>query len=168
MANLIASLEARLKAHDQALNKAAGSTDNRHPMAGIRDKLMPFLDRAAKRPFVWGQSDCMLEVADWLDHACGLDAASRWRGTYSDEAGAIAAMGGDIGTAMRQEAARLGLSEAAEPLPGDVALVTLPGQEKPLGAILMPSGRWRMKTLSGILLTKDVTVIVAWSLPCRP
>lgn len=137
-------------------------------MTGVRDKLMPFLDRAAKRPFAWGQSDCMLELADWLDHACGLDSASRWRGRYSDEAGASAIMGGDIEAAMRKEASFLGLREVTEPLPGDVALVTLAGQEKPLGAILMPSGRWRMKTLAGIALTKDVNIVVAWSLPCRP
>ncbi len=139
-------------------------------MAGLRDKLMSFLDRAAKWPFEWGQHDCMLEVADWLDHACGMDTASRWRGTYASEAelDAILAEHGTLEEAMREEANAAGLHEAAEPLFGDVALVLPSGQEKPLGAILMPSGRWRMKTLTGIALRRDVTVVVAWSLPCRP
>lgn len=137
-------------------------------MPGVREKLNIFLDRAAKRGFEWGVSDCVLEVADWLDMSCGFDAAADWRGRYHDQAGAEALMPGGLEAAMRSEMARLGLAEAHEPRFGDVAVVTLHGQEKPLAAILMPSGRWRLKTVTGIALTKDVTVLVAWSLPCRP
>lgn len=137
-------------------------------MAGIREKLMPWLDKSARRPFEWGQADCMLDVADWLDYSCGLDVASAWRGRYSSEAEAAALMQEGLETAMRTEAARLGLEEAAEPLPGDVAIVTIPGQDKPLGAILMPTGRWRMRHARGFLLARSVTVLIAWSLPCRP
>lgn len=138
-------------------------------MAGLREKLMAFLDKAAKWPFEWGQHDCMLEVADWLYAACGIDAAYAWRGTYDspeDLEATFAPQGGFV-PAMIAEAARLGLAETAEPLFGDVALVTLAGQDKPLGAILMPSGRWRMKTMTGIALTREVTIVVAWALPCR-
>lgn len=137
-------------------------------MPGLREKLNIFLDRAARRGFEWGVSDCVLEVADWLDLACGLDIAAEWRGRYSDEASAHALMPDGLEAKMRSEMARLGLTLAQEPRFGDVAVVTLAGQPKPLAAILMPSGRWRMKTLTGIALTKDVTVLVAWSLPCRP
>lgn len=139
-------------------------------MAGVHTKLMAFLDRSVKHPFEWGQHDCMLEVADWLDFACGMDVARLWRGTYDSEAEleALVEGVGGLEQAMHDEALRLGLAETVEPLAGDFGLVTLPGQEKPLGAILMPSGRWRMKTLTGIALRRDVTVIVAWSLPCRP
>lgn len=138
-------------------------------MPGIREKLTLFLDKAARRPFEWGVSDCVLEVADWLDQSCSLDVASEWRGRYSDEASARALMPrGDLEAAMRLEMGFIGLKETVQPQFGDVALVTLVGQDKPLAAILMPSGRWRMKTLTGIALTRDVTVVVAWSLPCRP
>lgn len=139
-------------------------------MAGVHEKLMPFLDKAARRPFEWGVSDCMLELADWLDHACGSRLAEQWRGTYSSEAGAeaIFAPSGGLEPFIRAMAASLGLAEAVEPRFGDMALVTVPGQEKPLGAILMPSGRWRMKTATGVVLTRDVTILAAWALPCRP
>lgn len=138
-------------------------------MAGIvvKERLPAFLDRTARKPFQWGQSDCMLEVADWLDFCCRLGAADAWRGRYSSAEEAAALMPEGLGTAMRSEARRLGLEEAAEPRPGDVALVTIPGQDKPLGAILLLSGRWRMKTVAGVLMMRDVTVLVAWSLPCR-
>jgi hypothetical protein len=131
---------------------------------------MAFLDKAAKHPFAWGDHDCMLEVADWLDAACGMDIASAWRGLYDDEDSLTATLDalGGFETAMRAAAAQHGLAEVAEPQFGDVGIVQPPGQPKPLGAILMPSGRWRMKTLTGIALRRDVTVVVAWSLPCRP
>jgi hypothetical protein len=136
-------------------------------MAGVQQKLMAFFDRAAKHPFSWGEHDCMLEVADWLDYACGLDAAGPWRGRYSTEAEADALMPAGLVAGMVAEAARLGLQEAAQPLPGDVGLVTVTGQAKPCGAIYMPSGRWRLKTEAGIVTTRDAKVLVAWTVPCR-
>jgi hypothetical protein len=136
-------------------------------MPGTGETLMAWLDLSARRPFVWGESDCMLEVASWLDYSRGLDAASAWRGRYHSEAEAEALMPEGLEAAMRAEAARLGLRETAEPQLGDIAVVSVAGQAKPCGAILMPSGRWRMKTLTGIALIRDVSVLAAWSLPCR-
>jgi hypothetical protein len=139
-------------------------------MNEVPRKLMAFLDRSARYPFQWGRHDCMLDIADWLDYACGLRVAAAWRNVYASEAeiGAMLAPAGGFEAAMRAEATRLGLAEAREPLPGDVALVTVAGQDKPLGAILTPSGKWRMRTLKGFVVTKAVDVVVAWSLPCRP
>lgn len=129
----------------------------------IRSKLFQFLDYSARHPFEWGVHDCVLEVADWLDRARGLNVANEYRGTYSDEAGAAAIIGlGGLASAMSAKAAALGLAETREPKPGDVAVVTAPGQDKPLAAILMPSGRWRMKTERGFV-TRGVEVIKAWS-----
>lgn len=139
-------------------------------VAGVRDKLMAWLDQAARRPFEWGVADCVLDAADWLDFACGTKIADSWRGRYSSEAqaDALTAPYGGLEAAMRAEALFWGLAVTAQPVFGDVALVTVAGQDKPLAAVLMPSGRWRMKTAAGIALTRDVTVVVAWALPCRP
>lgn len=138
-------------------------------MPGIREKFNQFLDRSAARRFEWGVCDCLLEVADWLDIACGFDIANQWRGTYASEAEAMALMGGDQLAFMRAQAAALGVAEAAaKPQFGDVALVTLAGQDRPLAAVLLPSGRWRMRTSTGIVMTRDVVVLAAWALPCRP
>ncbi len=137
-------------------------------MPGIREKLSAFLDKSARRRFEWGVCDCMLEVADWLDQACGTDIANEWRGTYSTEEEAYVRLGGDLVTAMRAEAASRGLAETAQPQFGDIGIVQPSGQDKPLGAILMASGRWRMLTQVGVVLTAEVTVLVAWALPCRP
>lgn len=137
-------------------------------MPGVREKFSAFLDRSAARTFEWGQADCLLEVADWLDLACGYDLANQWRGTYSTEEQANALIGGDIVAFMSAQAATLGIAEAAQPQFGDVGAVTVVGQDKPLAAILLASGRWRMRTAAGIVTARDVTVLKAWSLACRP
>jgi hypothetical protein len=36
-------------------------------------------------PFEWGQNDCALWCADWLNKATGQDFSSHWRGTYTTE-----------------------------------------------------------------------------------
>jgi hypothetical protein len=133
-------------------------------MPDLRTSLFQFLDQSARRRFEWGVCDCVLEVADWLDRSLGLSIADEYRGTYSDEAGARAILGpGGIEGAMSAKLAEIGLAETREPQFGDVAVVAAPGQGKPLAAILMPSGRWRMKTERGIALSRGVTVMKAWS-----
>ena len=139
-------------------------------MASLQGKLNAFLDRSARTNFAWGDSDCVLDMADWLDTACDLNCAKTWRGTYSSEAeaNAILAPLGGLEAALRAQLDALGLSVTAEPKAGDVALVQVDGMPNPLCAIKMPSGRWRMKTIGGIVLSSQPQVIVAWSLPCRP
>lgn len=40
--------------------------------------------------FIWGETDCLLSVGDYIAAAGGRDVASRFRGTYTDEQGATA------------------------------------------------------------------------------
>lgn len=134
-------------------------------MAVLRLKLNQWLDKANGKPFEWGQSDCVLEVLDWIDFVCKTSLAQELRGTYATEQQAYELMPDGLEAAMRAKAIAEGIETTIQPVPGDVALVALAGQDKPMAAILMPSERWRMKTEHGIALTKAVTVIVAWRLP---
>lgn len=40
--------------------------------------------------FVWGKTDCILAVCNHVRDQTGIDPAAPWRGTYDDEAGAMA------------------------------------------------------------------------------
>ncbi len=40
------------------------------------------LHRWAAMPFIWGETDCMLCLADWVLHVKGHDPAADIRGTY--------------------------------------------------------------------------------------
>jgi hypothetical protein len=110
----------------------------------------------------------MLDLADWVDLACGTQIAKDWRGKYSNESEAIELLGGDFQSGVEKEIDGRGLARTSYAMPGDIGIVTVGGQDKPLGAIMMPSGRWRMRTATGFVMARDVIVITAWILPpCR-
>ena len=49
---------------------------------------------------MWGSSDCIISVCDYIFDQTGIDPAAPWRGTYDDEAGAeaiCARYGGALG-----------------------------------------------------------------------
>lgn len=136
-----------------------------------------FARRSNSLPFVWGVNDCMLDVADWAFEVTGLDLASQYRGTYSDPEAcrALFRSSGGIVPVLRRKARSVLLCETDSPKPGDIGLVRaypfiIRLRRKvmlPMGGILMPSGRWRVRTHEGHI-TELFPVIVAWSLsPCQ-
>lgn len=82
-------------------------------------------------PFVWGARDCMLSIGDYIMLRTGIDAVTRFRGTYDDEAGAlahVAAYGGIAGLVDLT-----GLPRTETPMRGDV--VALCTGETQVGAL---------------------------------
>lgn len=80
-----------------------------------------FLIARAKAAFAWGVNDCALFAADGILAMTGVDIAADFRGEYSDEAGAFAAIqriagGATVGDAAAYCAAKHGLAELAHPL----------------------------------------------------
>jgi hypothetical protein len=131
-----------------------------------RDTLMSFLDSSASKRFDWSDVNCMIELALWIDKTCGTALAPAWRGLCATEAEwneLITARGGLL-TVADVEARGAGLVATETPIMGDVAVVEIGG--KAMGAIMMPSGRWRMRTLNGFETRRDIAVLKAWSLPC--
>lgn len=54
--------------------------------------LSTYMKIATQREFAWGSFDCALNAADAVNVLTGVDLAADFRGTYSDEAGAYAAL----------------------------------------------------------------------------
>lgn len=46
------------------------------------------IEAARERPFLWGETDCCLFVADCCAAVCGVDPAADYRGRYTTETGA--------------------------------------------------------------------------------
>lgn len=139
-------------------------------MPVVRELLPKFLDKSSRKPFLWGESDCMLDIADWLAFATKdkelRDVGSKWRSRYSTQQeceALLEPMGGLVG-AMKTEAKALGLESTDQPEPGDIAMVEGFG-DKPMGAIMMMSGRWRVRTEKGFVVSHEFKPIVAWKLP---
>ncbi len=62
-------------------------------------ELGAYLERAAAKPMVWGEHDCMLFPAGWLLEVTGQDPAAAWRGHYATERGARLILGREGGMA---------------------------------------------------------------------
>lgn len=94
-----------------------------------------FLLARAKAPFRWGVNDCALFAADGILAMTGVDIAAAFRGKYTDEASAMAAIrsvagGTTIADAAAWCAAQHNLAEWAHPLlaqRGDLVVFTAPG-----------------------------------------
>lgn len=43
--------------------------------------------------FIWGQADCFMSCFNFARILTGIDGGAEWRGTYHDEAGALAVLG---------------------------------------------------------------------------
>lgn len=128
---------------------------------------MAFLDRSISRRFDWADVHCMSDLLDWIDRVCATRLAAKWRGLCANEAqwNALLDERGGLVALAAAEAAETGLKPTEKPEMGDVGIVEFDG--KPMGAIVMPSGKWRMRTLTGFEVRRDVKVLAAWSLQCR-
>lgn len=122
-----------------------------------------FISRYVDAPFVWGQSDCALFLADWWQENHGSDPASHLRGTYSTEAGksdivsargSLALLVDDI---CRSISARE-ISIHAELKPGDFGIIA-PG----VGAIFTGE-YWAARSEMGLVLTQRARIWRVWSI----
>lgn len=157
-------------------------------------ELDDYLCTAGRRRWGWGEVDCFLFVADWVERVTGVDCAGEYRGAYASErearrliklnAGPVAFAGALL--------ARAGYVETAGPQAGDVALVRVafgcgvspsrnlvfPGMTEkasapqrrvvfgPVGAILRRPGFWAVKPSDAPgLVFANFPVIQAWTLP---
>jgi len=71
--------------------------------------------------FVWGQSDCLLSVGDYIHSRGGLNISGLYHGTYSDAAGALERMQQAGGPLALIDAT--GIPRASEARRGDVVVI---------------------------------------------
>jgi hypothetical protein len=120
----------------------------------LRPLLSSHLIAVANRPFIWGQDDCLIFVADWVKLATGRDMVAAWRGIVPDEAAARRNLvqHGGFALVFRTLCRDLGLAHipAIEASLGDIGLVgfALPVGENLTCAIRTPHG-WAVRTADG-------------------
>lgn len=112
-------------------------------------------------PFQWGVQDCLLRIADYVDRRTGEDWGAIFRGTYNDEAGALAhieAYGGEKALIDRS-----GLSHAARPARGDILLINL---DRPLAALCTGPGAAASLPRGVIEVElRFIKILCAWKVP---
>jgi len=108
---------------------------------------------------VWGQSDCLLSIGDYIAAAGGKDVTGLFRGTYDDEAGAMAYVERYGG-----HGALIDLTGAARtetPGRGDVAVIDTGYNE--IGALCTGDG-YILRLERGVIEinARFVDVLIAW------
>lgn len=130
--------------------------------------LASFLRAEARRPMIWGVTDCLLTPANWLEARGAGDPAAAWRGTYDDEDGAeaiLASHGGVIllmRAALATVGARLLTDGVREARPGDVAAVMICGPDGPaVAGAIRTERRWAVRAERGLWLGR-ASPLAAW------
>lgn len=106
---------------------------------------------------VWGQSDCLLSIGDYIAAAGYTDVSSGFRGTYGTEAGAQAHIDANGGCEGLIDLT--GLPRTDDPQRGDVVLV------QGIGA-LCTGGGYAMRLERGVVEVnrRFVTPTAAWKI----
>jgi hypothetical protein len=121
-----------------------------------------YLERAGRKPWIWGGGlsgfngqDCTLFTADWAMAVSGEDPGDGIRGTYDDEAGALAVLrhwGGPV-PFVESRLVRVGWSRSfSSAEDGNIGVVRAP--LAPLGVsgfipAIHAGGLWVIRTLHG-------------------
>lgn len=138
----------------------------------LADVLLNFLRAAARQPFRWGEFDCCLFFADWIELRCGIDPAFDLRGMYSTEREMrrlVKARGG-IMRLVGESVARAGYLPTTQPMLGDIGLVRI-GLKRwrdrlimgPCGAIHIGGNLWAIKSADqGQLAIQPFPLLQAW------
>ena len=121
----------------------------------------------AATPFAWGETDCILALANWIHRVRGVDLGAPWRMAYSNAAECQQVTGffTDPVAFMDKAVAPLGLERTEAPVGGDIGVCSLPWMRRPVGGLNVGRCRWAFKTQDGVTVQdgKLVTVIAAWS-----
>lgn len=129
------------------------------------DTLYAHLHRWMAEPFVWGQSDCMLVLADYLVSLGHSDIGAKWRGTY-DSALSCQRVSGFLTDPVRPLAegcASIGLPRTDDPQRGDIGVirVAVDGSIKAVGAVFL-GGNWAVKGEHRVVIGAPLEVLAAW------
>jgi hypothetical protein len=128
------------------------------------------LDRA-KIPFAWGINDCCLFPADAIQSFTGVDLADDFRGKYTDQASAFAAIkvvanGETVADAAAYCAAKHGLKEWPFPLQarrGDLVVIQESGSL--IAGVVHLNGRHVISVGEGGLVRLPITAVKrAWAI----
>lgn len=112
--------------------------------------LSEFLRRAAAEPFVYGETDCAMTLANWVREQTGVDYAAHLRGRYRTAIGwaRIAKRHGGLVQLVGGVADAAGMRARQCAQTGDVGIVAIPGVG--LAGGLRTARAWAIKTDRGI------------------
>ncbi|MDG9890554.1 DUF6950 family protein [Pseudomonas juntendi] len=121
-------------------------------------RLHETIQAAFERPFLWGEFDCCLFVADCAAAICGVDPAKEYRGRYKTEIGAkrvIASTHGSVEAVLDTYFERIDVQFAQR---GDI--VSFEGASGKCVAVLWSDRYWAATEFGAAAV--DCQPLVAW------
>lgn len=136
------------------------------------DDLYKEINSWLAKPFVWGECDCMLVLADWVLRVTGKDPAIDMRYTYDSKFSCQRETGyftDPVGTVARCFEQNAGLKRTDHPVKGDVGVVEVPvdGKIEAAGGIFTGKS-WAVKAPQGATTLQPIRVLAAWSVGYEP
>jgi hypothetical protein len=133
--------------------------------------LPAYVEELAARPWAWGQCDCTMAVATWIERIYGVDPLRQYRGSYDSPLSAkrAAKRAGGFLPALGALLDEAGLERTQAFETGDVAAVNAALHERSVmpvvGCILAIrfGNFWVCKAYRGIV-ARDFAVITGWRL----
>jgi hypothetical protein len=128
-----------------------------------------YVEELSRVPWVWGECDCTMAVATWIERITGADPLAQYRGRYHSASGAMrtARRAGGYLPALGALFAAAGLVRTQDFEPGDVAAISPPeGFVEPVvGSILAIrfGDLWVLKAPRGVV-ARPYPVIAGWRL----
>lgn len=129
--------------------------------------IMAEINRWTGLRFVWGISDCVMIVADWVQRHTGIDPAADLRMTYgtAGECQRVTRFFTDPVGVIAPRMAAAGLPITAEPVRGDVGVlmqVTEGGVIRPHAGLCMGKN-WAVLGVAGVEVGTPAKVVAAWA-----
>ncbi|MBD0416499.1 DUF6950 family protein [Oryzicola mucosus] len=129
------------------------------------DHLYAHLHRWMAEPFVWGKSDCILSLADYVMSLGHPDPAAKWRGTY-DSALTCQRVSGFLNDPVRlieEGVAPLGFARVQQAERGDIGVIrfTDDGKVVSTGAICL-GNNWAVRGEQRLVIGAPISVVAAW------
>lgn len=137
----------------------------------MRDALTDFLDRWEGERTRYGQQDCALWPAAWVQEVTGVDGGAPWRGRYSteDECLALLEREGGLLAVMSQGARLVGLQPHlghALPRRGDIGVVGVQvARGDPMVGAICLGLTWAALSERGVRYIR-ARPVATWSVPC--
>jgi hypothetical protein len=128
----------------------------------LSDVVAQHLRRWATTDFVWGETDCLMVLADYVLDRIGVDGAAHLRGRYHDRVSCAALTGLDKGHEPVVAACCdvAGLHRTIAPIRGDIGVLRLRKLE--FGGLCL-GDRWAAKTLDGLMMFDRPEIVAAWA-----
>lgn len=131
----------------------------RRPIHAAVAELSAFLRQAARRPFIWGEADCILTGADWVREVEGWDPAEGFRRAYRTREEALSLLPDGLASMI---GGRLVRDRIEAPGAGDVGVVVVRGIDGPVEVTAICTGsRWAAKSPGGLWIGR-AECVAAW------